>query len=157
MQLLNDRRFIGLLIALGAGCAGLLLPHGKHKSLGDRSEKTPGDAIASLPLPPAFRAAAWETVMDHNPFESHAVADDTPIISPPPAPAVSLPDLRVTAVLLGETPWAIINGKAVRVNDEIGPARVVAIEHSGVVLLVNDGLLVISTSRADANGVGRDQ
>jgi hypothetical protein len=53
--------------------------------------------------------------------------------------AVAIPtevmDFRLSAIRIGpDTRWAIINGKRLTRGDEIGPATVVAIQHTSVTL-----------------------
>jgi hypothetical protein len=57
--------------------------------------------------------------------------------SPPPAPP---PEPRLQGIVFAPTrPWAIVNGKTVRVGDWLGEFRVKAISPRGVVLEKADG------------------
>lgn len=158
MNLLSDRRFISLLIVTAAGGTGLLIPknHG-GKSANATNTNSPGHGVGSLPFPVQSHPTRWQTKMSHNPFESPAVVEITPIMEIAPTPSAPIPDLRVTAVLLGDTPRAIINGRAVRIGDDIGAARVVAIGPDEVLFRVNNSMVTVPTGRADMNGAERDR
>ena len=65
-------------------------------------------------------------------------------------PALAIPSLRITSMLEGQRPLAVVNGKACTVGDEIAGATVVQIGDGRVVFQIGERLFDVPVERPDA-------
>lgn len=88
-------------------------------------------------------AVEYNTTADRDPFAS-LLPSDLDVVTD----SVPLPDLSMEGLVWGsERPTAIINGKVVRVGEEISGAKVVEINKEGVTVLFNGKMYEIKPQR----------
>ena len=154
MKLTTDRRLLVFFIVVALSVMALIMREtsSERSKLRSGGRGVPGEVVAALP--PAVHPRHIEELrpLDVNPFRIIPQSEESLMPEATAPVSVSIPILHVSALLLGETPRAIVNGALVSVGDDIGQAQILRIGPDGVQVRFNQVVFVVPPDRAGALG-----